>query len=135
MPFRSVIAGSTYSFPTLATLLAKASPARAGDRLAGLAAENAVEQVAAKLALADVPLKSILAEPVVPYDEDDVTRLILDTHDARAFQFISQARRSASCASGRCRTTRPRKPQPKSSSHEAARGHCGRRAARPLRPT
>ena len=89
MRFLSVIAGTTYSFPTLATLLAKASPARAGDRLAGLAAESAVERVAAKLALADVPLKSILAEPVIPYEEDDVTRLILDTHDARAFQLIS----------------------------------------------
>ena len=89
MPFDFTVAGTTYSFPTLALLLAKASPARSGDRLAGLAAQSAEERVAAKMALADVPLKTILAEPLIAYDDDEVTRLILDTHDARAFEAIS----------------------------------------------
>ncbi len=89
MPFRQQIGYTAYVFPTLADLLAKASPPRAGDRLAGLAAATAEENVAAKLALANVPLKSILAEPVIPYEDDDVTRLILDTHDIKAFADIS----------------------------------------------
>ena len=70
-------------------LLAKASPPRAGDRLAGIASATAEENVAARLALADVPLKAILAEPLIPYEEDEVTRLILDGHDARAFAPIA----------------------------------------------
>jgi ethanolamine ammonia-lyase large subunit len=69
--------------------LAKASPPRAGDRLAGIAAATAEENVAAKLALADVPLKAVLAEPLIPYEDDEVTRLILDGHDARAFDAIA----------------------------------------------
>ena len=85
MRFQHRVGNTLYTFASLADLLAKASPARAGDRLAGLAAETAEENVAAKLALADVPLKTILAEPVIPYESDDVTRLILDTHDERAF--------------------------------------------------
>ncbi|MEZ5856261.1 MAG: ethanolamine ammonia-lyase subunit EutB [Hyphomicrobiaceae bacterium] len=78
-----------YAFPSLKALLAKASPPRSGDRLAGLAAATAEENIAAKLALAEVPLKRILAEPVIPYEDDDVTRLILDTHDDRAFAPIA----------------------------------------------
>ncbi len=85
MRFQHRVGNTLYTFASLADLLAKASPARAGDRLAGLAAGTAEENVAAKLALADVPLKTILAEPVIPYESDDVTRLILDTHDERAF--------------------------------------------------
>lgn len=85
MRFQHRVGNALYTFPSLADLLAKASPARAGDRLAGLAAGTAEENVAAKLALADVPLKTILAEPVIPYETDDVTRLILDTHNERAF--------------------------------------------------
>ncbi len=82
--------GSTrYVFASLKELLAKASPPRAGDRLAGIAAATAEENVAAKLALSDVPLKSILAQPLIPYENDDVTRLILDRHDARAFAPVS----------------------------------------------
>ena len=80
---------TTYSFPSLKSLLAKASPPRAGDRLAGIAAESAEENVAAKLALADVPLSAIVAEPLVAYEDDEVTRLILDGHDSRAFLPIS----------------------------------------------
>jgi ethanolamine ammonia-lyase large subunit len=89
MPFRQRVGNTSYVFATMAELLAKATPPRAGDRLAGIAAVSAEENVAAKLALADVPLKQIVAEPVVPYEADDVTRLILDTHDERAFQAIS----------------------------------------------
>jgi ethanolamine ammonia-lyase large subunit len=74
-----------YHFPDLKTLLAKATPARSGDRLAGLAADSAEERVAAQMALADTPLRTFLDEAVVPYESDAVTRLILDTHDAAAF--------------------------------------------------
>ena len=77
-----------YVFGSLRELLAKATPLRSGDRLAGLAASSAEEQVAAKLALADVPLKQIIAEPLIPYEADEVTRLILDGHDERAFSEI-----------------------------------------------
>ncbi len=69
----------------LRELLAKASPARSGDQLAGIAAGSAEERVRAQMALADVPLKVFLAEPIVPYESDDVTRLICDSHDAAAF--------------------------------------------------
>lgn len=89
MAFVSPIAGTRHRFEDLRALLAKASPARAGDRLAGIAAESAEERVAAQMALADVPLAAFLAEPVVPYDEDDVTRLILDRHDREAFGPVS----------------------------------------------
>uniref|UniRef100_Q01ZX2 Ethanolamine ammonia-lyase large subunit n=1 Tax=Solibacter usitatus (strain Ellin6076) TaxID=234267 RepID=Q01ZX2_SOLUE len=70
---------------TLRELLGKASPARSGDELAGVAARTAEERVRAQMALADVPLKTILADPVVPYESDEVTRLICDSHDAAAF--------------------------------------------------
>ncbi|GDY75205.1 hypothetical protein SAV31267_046900 [Streptomyces avermitilis] len=79
------LGGRTHSFPSLAALLAAASPERSGDRLAGLAADSAEARVAARWALAEVPLARFLAEPVIPYEDDDVTRLIVDTHDARAF--------------------------------------------------
>jgi ethanolamine ammonia-lyase large subunit len=69
----------------LRNLLAKASPARSGDQLAGIAAATAEERVRAQMALADVPLKAFLAEPLIPYEEDEVTRLICDSHDASAF--------------------------------------------------
>src|ERR1700733_12983292 len=69
----------------LRELLAKASPARSGDQLAGLAAATAEERVRAQMKLADVPLKCFLLEPVIPYEKDAVTRLICDSHDAAAF--------------------------------------------------
>jgi ethanolamine ammonia-lyase large subunit len=72
-------------FPDLVTLLAKASPERSGDVLAGIAAQSAEERVAAQYALADLPLRSFLDAAVVPYETDEVTRLIVDTHDAAAF--------------------------------------------------
>ena len=72
-------------FPDLKALLGRASPARSGDVLAGVAAATATERVAAQLALADLPLAHFLAEMVVPYEADEITRLIVDTHDAAAF--------------------------------------------------
>ena len=89
MAFRTTVGSTTYAFADLKDLLAKATPPRSGDRLAGVAAATAEENVAAKIALADVSLKQILADPVVPYESDDVTRLIVDTHDGPAFQPIS----------------------------------------------
>ncbi len=75
----------SYRFDDLKTLLAKATPARSGDELAGIAAPSASERVAAQMALADVPLRRFLDEPLIPYESDEVTRLILDEHDAEAF--------------------------------------------------
>jgi ethanolamine ammonia-lyase large subunit len=89
MAYSQRVGTTTYTFPSLKVMLAKASPPRAGDRLAGIAAATAEENVAAKLALADVPLKAVLAEPLIPYEDDEVTRLILDGHDARAFDAIA----------------------------------------------
>jgi ethanolamine ammonia-lyase large subunit len=74
---------------SLKELLAKASPPRSGDELAGIAAANAEERVRAQMALADVPLKAFLAEQIVPYESDEVTRLICDAHEAAAFAPIS----------------------------------------------
>jgi ethanolamine ammonia-lyase large subunit len=71
--------------PDLKSLLAKATPARSGDQLAGIAAENARERVEAQMTLADVPLQRFLNEPVIPYETDEVTRLIVDGHDPEAF--------------------------------------------------
>ena len=78
----------TYQFPDLGVLLAKASPARSGDYLAGVAAHTAQERAAAQMALAEVPLTDFLNHALVPYEADEVTRLILDTHDAAAFAAI-----------------------------------------------
>ena len=72
-------------FADLTALLAAASPHRSGDALAGIAADSGERRVAARLVLADLPLAAFLAEAVVPYEDDAVTRLILDTHDAAAF--------------------------------------------------
>ncbi|MEU6373447.1 ethanolamine ammonia-lyase subunit EutB [Streptomyces sp. NPDC046909] len=83
--YTSVLGGERHRFDTLARLLAAASPERSGDHLAGLAATSARQRVAARWALAEVPLTTFLTEPLIPYETDDVTRLILDTHDAAAF--------------------------------------------------
>jgi ethanolamine ammonia-lyase large subunit len=85
VPAHHSIDGVTYSFRDLKDLLAKATPARAGDELAGIAARSSVERVAAQMALANLPLSAFLNEAVVPYESDEVTRLIFDTHDASAF--------------------------------------------------
>lgn len=75
----------TYGFRDLKDLMAKATPLRAGDQLAGVAAETAEQRVVAQMALAELPLTRFLDEAVVPYEDDEVTRLILDGHDAQAF--------------------------------------------------
>ena len=85
MAYRITLAGITHCFETLRTLLAKASPLRSGDQLAGLAAASAEERVAAQMCLADVPLARFLEETIVPYEVDEVTRLIIDRHDKAAF--------------------------------------------------
>src|ERR1700685_3310722 len=72
-------------FADLKTLLAKATPQRSGDDLAGISAESPEERVAAQMALADLPLATFLSDHLVPYEEDEVTRLIVDEHDAKAF--------------------------------------------------
>ncbi|NDC62679.1 MAG: ethanolamine ammonia-lyase subunit EutB [Planctomycetia bacterium] len=89
MPYAHTLHDRRYTFADLRTLLAKASPARSGDSLAGIAAETAEERMAARWALADVPLERFLEEPVVPAEIDEVTRLILDTHDREAFREIA----------------------------------------------
>jgi ethanolamine ammonia-lyase large subunit len=83
--YGATLGARRYSFGDLKTLLAKASPLRSGDRLAGLAAETGEERVAAQFALADLPLSTFLSEHVIPYEADEVTRLIVDTHDRAAF--------------------------------------------------
>jgi len=85
MPYAHTVDAVTWRFPDLRTLLARASPLRSGDVLAGVAAATAEERVAARMALADVPLAAFLTEAVVPYEDDDVTRLIVDAHDKAAF--------------------------------------------------
>lgn len=88
MTLSSSFRGSRYTFPDLKTLLAKASPLRSGDELAGIAAASAEERVAAQMALADLPLCAFLDEPLIPYESDEVTRLIFDEHDDGAFQNV-----------------------------------------------
>ncbi len=83
--YQSTIGNVVYRFEDIRTVLAKASPGRSGDDLAGLSAESAEERVAAQIALGDIPLKAFLTEAVIPYESDEVTRLILDQHDAAAF--------------------------------------------------
>lgn len=87
--FLHTVGGRTYRFADLKTLLAKASPARSGDALAGIAAADGAERVAAQMALAATPLKTFLNEATIPYEQDEVTRLILDSHDAEAFAPIA----------------------------------------------
>src|ERR1700760_4908743 len=89
MVYRHVIAATSYVFGDLRDLLAKATPPRSGDRLAGIAADSAEQMIAARIALSDVPLKRFLEETVIAYEDDEVTRLIIDGHDARAFAPIA----------------------------------------------
>ncbi|WP_407310990.1 ethanolamine ammonia-lyase subunit EutB [Pseudomonas sp. nanlin1] len=83
------IAGQTWRFDSLRELMAKASPARSGDFLAQVAASSDAERAAAQMALADVPLKRFLEEALIPYEDDEVTRLIIDGHDSQAFAPVS----------------------------------------------
>ena len=89
MSFVHSIGGQTWRFDSLRQLMAKASPARSGDYLAEIAASSDAERAAAQMTLADVPLKRFLDEALIPYEEDEVTRLIVDTHDAQAFAAVS----------------------------------------------
>jgi ethanolamine ammonia-lyase large subunit len=89
MVYRQIINTTSYTFDDLRDLLAKATPPRSGDRLAGVAANSAEQMIAARMALADLPLKQFLNEAVVPYEDDEVTRLIIDSHDAPSFAAVS----------------------------------------------
>jgi ethanolamine ammonia-lyase large subunit len=89
MVYRHTIDATTYVFDDLRELLAKATPPRSGDRLAGIVADSAEQMIAARMALADVPLKQFLHETVIPYEDDEITRLIVDTHEVSAFAAIS----------------------------------------------
>ena len=85
MPYRASLGGQAYTFNSLADLLAKATPARSGDQLAGIAADTTQQRIAARLALADLPLATFLQQAVVPYEHDEISRLIIDSHNATAF--------------------------------------------------
>jgi ethanolamine ammonia-lyase large subunit len=89
LSYRHTIGAVTHRFEDLKTLLAKATPHRSGDELAGISAGSSEERAAAQMALADVPLNTFLTEHVIPYESDDVTRLISDTHDAAAYAPVS----------------------------------------------
>ncbi|WP_460186259.1 ethanolamine ammonia-lyase subunit EutB [Thiomicrorhabdus hydrogeniphila] len=83
------LGGYRYQFKDLGDLLAKATPARSGDRLAGVIAESSVQRAAAQMALAELPLKTFLNDAIIPYETDEITRLIIDEHDLEAFKSIS----------------------------------------------
>ncbi len=87
--FRQVIGKKTFEFKDLKDLLAKATPLRSGDVLANLAAQDATQRIAAQLQLAEVPLETFVQDPLIPYEEDEVTRLILDSFDRDTFKTIS----------------------------------------------
>ena len=89
MAYFSTIGARRYHFDDLKTLMAKATPERSGDCLAGIAAVDAQERMAARLALSDLPLNTFLKEALIPYEDDEVTRLIIDSHNARAFAELS----------------------------------------------
>ena len=89
MAYARQIGTARYLFRDLKDLMAKATPDRSGDHLAGVAAQTAAERMAARLALADLPLKTFLNEAVIPYEADEITRLIIDNHDAAAFAPIA----------------------------------------------
>jgi ethanolamine ammonia-lyase large subunit len=89
MRYKIQTANLSYDFKSLRNLMAKATPPRSGDYLSGVAAVNHLERVAAQWVLADVPLKQFLNEALVPYEQDEVTRLIIDSHDALAFAPVS----------------------------------------------
>jgi ethanolamine ammonia-lyase large subunit len=83
--YAETLGGTRYVFADLKTLLARATPPRSGDRLTGIAAADMTERVAAQRALADLPLRRLIEDPVIPYEADEITRLISDTHDRSAF--------------------------------------------------
>jgi len=87
--YKYTLGNKTYTFKNLADLMAKATPKRSGDLLAGVSALSSGERVIAQMRLAEVPLKTFLTEALIPYEEDEITRLIMDEHDEKAFQPIS----------------------------------------------
>jgi ethanolamine ammonia-lyase large subunit len=87
--YAATIGARRYLFPDLKALLARASPLRSGDQLAGIAAESGEERLAAQFALADLPIAAFLSEAIVPYESDEVTRLIVDGHDKAAFSAVA----------------------------------------------
>lgn len=89
MRYRQIVAQQQYHFPDLKSLMAKATPLRSGDQLAGIAAQDATERVAAQMTLAEVPLKNFLNEVLVDYETDEVTRLIIDEHQSDRFAPIA----------------------------------------------
>src|ERR1700688_4001693 len=89
MVYRHSIDATSYVFDDVRDLLFRSTPPRSGDRLAGIAADSAEQMIAARMALADIPLKQFLHETVIAYEDDEITRLIIDTHDAAAFAAIS----------------------------------------------
>ena len=89
MRFAHAIGSTRHAFDGLPALMAQASPLRSGDQLAGIAAPSAEARMAARCALAELPLRTLLDEPLIPYESDEVTRLILDTHDQDAFAAIA----------------------------------------------
>jgi len=86
--YTHIIGARSYQFADLKDLMAKATPARSGDYLAGVAASSAEQRVAAQMTLASLPLRTFLQQSLIPYERDEVTRLIIDTHDARAFATV-----------------------------------------------
>ena len=87
--YKTKVGKKTYQFKNLKTLMAKATPLRSGDVLAGIAANTQEERVAAQIKLSEIPLKRFLEEELIPYEKDEVTRLILDSHDKNAFHPIA----------------------------------------------
>jgi ethanolamine ammonia-lyase large subunit len=89
MPYQTTIEQTVFRFDDLKDLMAKATPERSGDQLAGVAAEGPVERLAAQITLADLPLKAFLSEELIASETDEVSQLIADQHDLSAFAPIS----------------------------------------------
>ncbi|AMP00215.1 ethanolamine ammonia lyase large subunit family protein [Collimonas arenae] len=87
--YTHIVGGKTYGFRDLKDLMAKATPARSGDILAGVADHSAEQRAVAQMALAELPLATFLNEALIPYEDDEITRLIIDSHDAAAFATVS----------------------------------------------
>ena len=87
--YKHTIQNKVYVFNTLAELLAKASPLRSGDQLAGIAAKSYQERIAAQMALAEIALTTFIEDLIIPYEQDEITRLIIDTHDKENFKTIA----------------------------------------------
>ena len=88
MKLKTTLLGKTYEFSSLKEVLAKANEEKAGDKLAGLAAGTAQERIAAKVVLSAVTLSDLRANPAVPYEEDEVTRIIQDDVNETVYQKI-----------------------------------------------